>query len=203
MFKQFLASQFGRPKGFVGKIFGLIMNKGNRHVYDGILEMLDVKPDQTLLEVGFGNGRLLLDVLKSNPDKLCGIEVSDTMFDAAQKLFRKAGVLNRIEIKKGNVNSIPYDPNVFDTIYTCNTIYFWDNLESGLKEIRRILKPGGSFINGFYTTKGLNDHSFTRYNFKKYELKDFLSASMRSGFKITGQTEITKDKTYCIKLRKE
>ncbi|MCP4023804.1 MAG: class I SAM-dependent methyltransferase [Desulfobacteraceae bacterium] len=203
MIKQFLSSQAGHPKGMIGRLFALLMNKGNKDVYDGIMDMLDVTPQTSLLEIGFGNGQLLLEIEKTHPKRICGIDISETMMAAAQKKFKKAGLTDRIEIDRAGTEAIPFDDETFDTVLTSNTIYFWKDLRQGLTEIHRVLRKGGCFINGFATVKGLKDHSFTEYNFKKYELADFKKASIETGFKVEDQIEIIKDKAYCVKIIKQ
>jgi len=97
-----------------------------------------------------------------------------------------------------NINKTSFEDNLFDKIYTVNTIYFWNELDKCFSEIRRTLKPNGIFINAFYDKKHLDKIIFSKYGFNKYAIEEIKTITEKNGLRIIETVEITKNKSYCI-----
>ncbi len=74
---------------------------------------------------------------------VAGIDASETMVQAASHRNANAIKAGRVDLKHGEVASLPYEDESFDKAMTIHCIYFWANAIAGLQEIRRTLKPGG------------------------------------------------------------
>ena len=112
---------------------------------------------------------------------------------------------NKLNIKEGklklfleDISKTSFEENVFDKIYTVNTIYFWNELEKSFSEIKRTLKPDGKFLNVIYTKEYLDKIVYTKYGFKKYTVEEIIDITERNGMKIIDIIEIRKNKSYCI-----
>ena len=144
-FRRFVTKQFGRPSGLFGKIIGNRMAKGN--VFDArwTISLLDIQPDHRILEVGFGPGvSTQMASAKASKGFVSGIDHSQTMVQAASQRNADAIRSGRVELRHGDVSALPYPAESFDVAFSLHSIYFWRNPVDCLREIKRVLKPGGS-----------------------------------------------------------
>lgn len=98
-----------------------------------------------MLDIGFGGGASLKRMLKrSKGGMVYGIDISEESVEKARKL--NADVLGKqVFIQQGSVTELPYDDWKFDLVTAVETVYFWPNLPECIKEVYRVLKPGGRF----------------------------------------------------------
>lgn len=106
-----------------------------------------------------------------------------------------------MQLSIGDVVNLSFEDEVFDKIYSVNTIYFWSSADKGLSEIKRVLKPGGMFVNTVYSKEFLESWSYTKYGFVKYTLDELKNLAVNHGFTLDIVT-VVKDKSYCFVLRK-
>lgn len=143
-FRDFMIKQFSQPRGFVGKFIGNRMAKGN--VYDAkwTISLLNIQPNSRILEIGFGPGvSTQMASEKASKGFVAGIDHSKTMVQTASQRNEAAIQSRRMELKQGDVSSLPYPAESFDIAFSLHSIYFWPKPLDCLKEIRRVLKPGG------------------------------------------------------------
>lgn len=182
--KSFLAKQASNPSGWFGKILaGRILNKANASLEDMGFELMDIKPDSTILEIGFGNGRLISKMgTKLKTGKITGIEISKEMIMEAEKKNKIMISSGKVELYESSVDNIPTEDEVFDKIFTANTIYFWPNPESNIQEIRRTLKTGGKFYCAMRPEDELkaNNRTIFKHLFSKESIRTFME---QAGFK--------------------
>lgn len=111
------------------------------------LLLLNAKPGETILEIGFGTGHCLLNLAQVVGDtgKIYGIDLSEGMLQAAQAKLRKAGVMFRVDLRQGDALQLPYADSFFDAIYVSFTLELFDSSEipSLLKECKRVLHANG------------------------------------------------------------
>lgn len=195
---KYIAKQFGRPTGIGGIISTFIMNRINQIQYKNVINNLNCSSKDKVLDIGFGNGYLIKHLAKQNKCEFYGIEISDDMIKTASKRNSELTKQGKIHLKKGNVVNIPFENSFFDEIYTVNTVYFWESLDRGLSEIKRVLKPNGIFINVIYSKQWLDKIKYTQYGFTKYEPKELEIAVIRNGLSILQVIETKKDVSYCI-----
>jgi len=139
-----MIKQFSQPRGFVGKFIGNRMAKGN--VYDAkwTISLLNIQPNSRILEIGFGPGvSTQMASEKASKGFVAGIDHSKTMVQTASQRNEAAIQSRRMELKQGDVSSLPYPAESFDIAFSLHSIYFWPKPLDCLKEIRRVLKPGG------------------------------------------------------------
>lgn len=77
-FTEYIGSQFGNPRGFVGKVCCEIMNIINKAMYKNTVSMIDISSGSNLLDIGYGNGYLLKCVYKKTMANLYGIDISES-----------------------------------------------------------------------------------------------------------------------------
>jgi ubiquinone/menaquinone biosynthesis C-methylase UbiE len=142
--RNFLTRQFGNPSGFVGRFIGNRMAKGNVRDAQWTISLLDIQPHYRILEIGFGPGvSTQIASEKASIGFIAGIDHSQTMLHAASKRNAAAIQSGLMILKQGEVDSLPYPDQWFDIAFSLHSIYFWHRPLDCLKEIMRVLKPGG------------------------------------------------------------
>lgn len=165
-----MAKQLRRPSGAMGGKVGAMMNKANEFLYDFTLEVMQPASNDSILEIGFGNGKFFDKVFsKATGLQLTGLDFSATMFKAASKHNKDAIDKGRLTLRHGSSDQLPFPDNSFDKIFCINVIYFWDEPANHLKEIYRVLKPGGRFYATVRTRESMLQMPFTKYGFSFYE----------------------------------
>lgn len=159
-----IARQLRQPSGSSAEKFGLLMNKANNNLYDKIIDILDVQGGEKILEIGFGNGRFFEKLFKKTKNiKVSGVDFSESMVNSAREYNEELIDDDRLELLYCSSNAMPFETGTYDKIFCINLIYFWENPSENLREIYRILKPGGKFYTCFRTKDCLSKLPYTKY----------------------------------------
>ena len=139
-------AQFGRPTGFWGRAAGLLMahRTSNRRRNAWAVSLLDVRPEDRVLELGFGPGLAIRELSRIAAEGyVCGIDHSELMLRWARR--RNADGLRRgvVDLRLGSVDELPAFDALFDKILAVNAMMFWREPVARLAELRRLLGPGG------------------------------------------------------------
>ena len=89
----------------------------------------------------------------------------------------------------------------FSKAYTINTVYFWENLDKAMAEIRRVLKPNGLFVNALYSDKILSRFSHTQFGYKRVTVEQLTRAGVNAGF-TAEVVPVFGGAAYCVLYRK-
>jgi SAM-dependent methyltransferase len=155
-----IARQGRQPSGLLGHIVGRIMARETHAANLIALKMLDLAPDDRVLEVGFGHGRTLAAAARVvTSGRLAGVDPSDVMLQIARGRNAKALRAGRMELKSGTSECLPFADAPFNKAYAVHTIYFWAHPERDLAEIHRVLESGGRLVVGFRPSE---DAGFSR-----------------------------------------
>jgi len=144
--RRFLRSQFGCPTGVCGMIAGKIMayTPSNQDRIRWTISLLNIKPDDRLLEIGFGPGLGIELASKITPKGfVAGIDHSEVMVRQASKRNARAIREGKVALHLGSASDLPKFDEPFDKIFTINSVHFWNAPVDCLKELREILRPGG------------------------------------------------------------
>ena len=138
-------SQCARPEGFLGRVMLRFMNFGDAPLTNWGLSLVEIHDGWTMLDIGCGGGATLKRLLKrSKGAQVYGIDISEESVAKARKV--NASVLDRqVFVTQGSAEKLPYEDNKFDLVTAVETVYFWPDLPNCLKEVRRVVKPGGRF----------------------------------------------------------
>ena len=110
------------------------------------ISLLESQNPKLILDVATGTGDFAIQALSLKPDKIWGIDISEGMLDVGRKKIKDRGFDNIIELKTGDSENIPFEENKFDAVTVAFGVRNFENLEKGLAEIRRVLKPAGKLI---------------------------------------------------------
>lgn len=199
---EYIGSQFRNPRGLTGKICCIIMNIINNALYRGISSSLDLKSENKVLDIGYGNGYLIKQLYNKNKCYIYGIDVSEDMKDIASKRNEKGIMENRIHLTNGDCCNIEYEDCFFDAVTSVNTIYFWDDTYKGLSEIYRVLKPGRIFSNAVYTKEWMEKVPYTKKGFKLFEPHEIKELAEKAGFTSIDIKIIKDGVCYILNCRK-
>ncbi len=201
-FSDYIGSQFGNPRGFVGMVCCVIMNVINKAMYKNTVALVDVFPEDKVLDIGFGNGFLLQHLYDKCKCDMYGIDISQDMVNAATARNSQAARAGKLHLQIGDCCNLSFEENCFAAVTSINTVYFWNDTVKGLSEIRRVLKPGATFYNVVYTKEWLDKLSYTKKGFKKFEPEDLISLGKEAGFAEVTVKEIVKGKSFVTLYRK-
>jgi ubiquinone/menaquinone biosynthesis C-methylase UbiE len=95
------------------------------------------------LDAGSGPGSLTIALAKITDLQMISLDIQPEMTELATKNFAEEGLVNRIKAVTADICHIPYEDNYFDLIVSRGSIFFWDDQVGGLRELYRVLKPGG------------------------------------------------------------
>ncbi|GJQ04756.1 class I SAM-dependent methyltransferase [Capnocytophaga canimorsus] len=164
-----LASQLKNPHGEKGVEVAEMMYQTNLSMIKHALQYLDIADGDTVLEIGYGNGKHIPLLFEKTPSILYqGLEISPLMYEQAI-IENKRQILNQlVGLQLYNGRDIPFSETFFDRIFTVNTIYFWEFPELFLKELYRVLKLGGRLTISFIEESFMEKMPFTNFGFTYY-----------------------------------
>ena len=111
-----------------------------------IAELKATNP-KLVLDVATGTGDVALMTMKYlKPEKIIGIDISTGMLELGRKKIAKAMLNDRIELVEGDSETINFPDNTFDAITVAFGVRNFEHLQQGLKEMLRVLKPGGKLV---------------------------------------------------------
>lgn len=99
-----------------------------------------------ILDVATGTGDLAIEALSLNPDKIIGVDISEGMLEMGRKKLTESGLSHKIELRLGDSEKLLFPENHFDAVMVAFGVRNFEDLEAGLSEILRVLKPGGQIM---------------------------------------------------------
>ncbi|MFT4022293.1 MAG: bifunctional demethylmenaquinone methyltransferase/2-methoxy-6-polyprenyl-1,4-benzoquinol methylase UbiE [Flavihumibacter sp.] len=111
------------------------------------ISQLKAGKPRKILDVATGTGDFALAADKYlKPEHITGIDISKGMLELGRKKVEKAGLTGRITLLEGDSEALPFAENEFDAVTVAFGVRNFENLEKGLKEMLRVLKPGGKLV---------------------------------------------------------
>jgi len=184
MVSKFLASQLKQPSGAFGRfLMGHLLNKANARINHLTVELLDIQASDRVLDIGFGGGATLgMMTDRIDSGKIYGIDFSEPMVQQALRKFQGLIQSGKLWIQEADVQKLPFESEMFDKVCTVNTIYFWSEPLTGLREIRRVMKCGGVLVVSIRSADKMKDLRFAQYNFRLYSPTQLRSLLEDAGF---------------------
>ena len=136
-----------KPQGKLGNIQLKSMNKEHTPVSLWGLKHLNINPEDIVLDVGCGGG-ININRMAKDAKKVYGIDYSIESVKLSREVNKKLIDNGQVEIHEGNVKDLPFEDDTFDIVTAFETVYFWPDIEKCFGEVKRVLKPGGTFLIG-------------------------------------------------------
>ncbi len=112
---------------------------------------------ETVLDVATGTADFAIAAVKAGPKKITGVDISEQMLAVGREKITKLKLNDTIELLSGDSENLAFQDNYFDAVIVSFGVRNFENLEKGMSEIRRVMKPGALLIvlefskpNGFF-----------------------------------------------------
>jgi SAM-dependent methyltransferase len=187
-----LGRQLKKPTGEIGIIVAENMNRANEQIYDFVLSNLNICDNSKILEIGCGNGKFISKFFDFNSNiHLTVIDYSDIMCTEIKALNKGFINDNKLIVKCEDLSEMSLSDEFFDIVLTINTVYFWEQVERQLNEIKRVLKKDGLFVIGYRPKSVMKDFPSTQEVFTLYEPEDLQLMIKQNGFEIIKEVSQT------------
>ena len=181
-----LYRMFVRPEGRDGEYAASLMEENGGPMARQAVGRLDLSSSDHVIEIGFGPGVGIETLLRAVPaGHVAGVDHSPLMHRRAANRNADAIADGRVTLIEGSVQNLPFADNSFDAGLAIDNLHFWPDRLAGLKELRRVLKPGALFVCAFTPVSGGSGHGLVSL----FEKTDFGSISVEegpAGFSISG-----------------
>jgi len=185
-----MAAQLSCPTGEDGLRTADMMHLTNIGMTMHTAYALQVKENDSILELGHGNGRHIAQILALAENlTYFGLEISELMSVEANSANDSKNAL----FYRYDGEHIPFDEGQFSKVMTVNTIYFWQNPVDLLKEVYRTLKIDGCFCIGFAQKEFMQTLPFTAYGFNLYDDAKLKNLVGQTSFKLIDLRSYTEE----------
>jgi ubiquinone/menaquinone biosynthesis C-methylase UbiE len=123
------------------------MNSRHSKVTDWGLAQISIEKQDAILDVGCGGGRTVSKLAAiATQGTVYGLDYSPESVAVAERTNRQSIGMGRVEIREGAVSHIPFTDDTFDLVTAVETHFWWPDLPADMREVLRVLKPGGRLI---------------------------------------------------------
>lgn len=139
--------QVRKPSGPIGRRIARGMNLSHAAMTDWGLKQIPIAANATILDIGCGGGRTVQRLAAMAPaGTVHGIDYATASVAASRETNAREIEAGRVQIHLGSVASLPFADATFDLITAVETHYYWPHLPANMREVLRVLKPGGTFV---------------------------------------------------------
>jgi len=110
-----------------------------------IKQLKSLQP-KLILDVATGTGDFAVEALTLNPDQVIGVDISEGMLDVGRQKMRERNLEKKIHLQQGDSENLPFEENKFDAVIVAFGVRNFENLEKGLGEMLRVVRPGGKVV---------------------------------------------------------
>jgi ubiquinone/menaquinone biosynthesis C-methylase UbiE len=137
--------QVRKPSGWLGRHVVRAMNLSHSTMVDWGLQQVGVTKEAVILDVGCGGGWTVQRLAGlASEGKVIGLDYSAASIAVSRNTNAKGIEAGRVQIVLGSVAALPFSDGTFDIVTAVETHYYWPNLPANVREILRVLKPGGT-----------------------------------------------------------
>jgi len=143
----YVLRQVRKPDRWVGRFFLWTMNRSHSDLTDWGLQHVRIGSDFSILDVGCGGGKTIAKLAEmAGQGRVAGVDYARGSVDASRATNARMIQADRVEVRQASVSQLPYPDARFDLVTAIETHYYWPDLPRDLKEVLRVLKPGGAAI---------------------------------------------------------
>ncbi len=183
-FSTFFSKQARKPEGFFGRIvMRFVFDRGNAFLNSLTSELMSVKTDDRIIEIGSGTGRLISKMApKIEKGFIEGVDFSNAMVSIARKKNKNSIATGIVRIVEGDFDNMPYEKAKYSKACSVNTLYFWPSPLNTAKKIADILKPGGKLVLAFEDIAQLKQRKLNQDVFHLYSKDEVRDLLIKAGF---------------------
>jgi ubiquinone/menaquinone biosynthesis C-methylase UbiE len=180
---EFIARQSRCPTGLLGWLIATVMASETASENDAAITALDLGSHDRVLELGCGHGRTLAGIAAIVTEGLVvGVDLAEDMVRMTKRRCAAFVGAGTVEVKQGDGLTLSYPDAAFDKALTMHTLYFWRDPLAQLREIRRVLVPGGRLVLGFRPRDDVTAGSFPASVYRFYEVDEVVQALEGAGY---------------------
>lgn len=180
-----VAAQLRQPQGENGQQVAAKMNQSNRGINLACLRYLQAPERGRILEIGPGNGAFVPELLQlADGLRYTGLDWSADMVALASQLQQTWLTSGQARFVQGDAAKMPFAEQSFERVLAINTLYFWQDPEQVLSEIRRVLCPAGQLCLALGDRSFMQQLPFTAQGFRLYDGDEAKALLRKSGFQL-------------------
>jgi demethylmenaquinone methyltransferase/2-methoxy-6-polyprenyl-1,4-benzoquinol methylase len=107
--------------------------------------LIELQP-RKILDIATGTGDFAIEALKLKPEQVIGVDISEGMLNVGREKMKKKGLEGIITMESGDSENLRFEDNNFDAVIVAFGVRNFENLEKGLAEMNRVLRPGGKAV---------------------------------------------------------
>jgi len=111
-----------------------------------VVNLIKKEQPENILDIATGTGDLAINLIKTGAKKITGLDISPGMLEVGKQKITEKKLTNTIDLVIGDSENLPFSDNSFDAITVAFGVRNFENLDKGLLEIYRVLKPKGIFV---------------------------------------------------------
>jgi SAM-dependent methyltransferase len=150
-----LIRQCRRPTGWLGRRVARAMNVSHASLTTWGLSHVRIDRRARILDVGCGGGQTIRRMVDLAADgRVDGVDYAPASVAIASQTNAALIQAGRVTVQQASVSSLPFEDRTFDVVTAIETHYYWPDFAASLREVRRVLRPGGQFAIVAETYKG-------------------------------------------------
>ena len=143
----YVAGQVRKPDRFAGRLFAMLMNRSHSRLTDWGLTHVQIAKGISILDVGCGGGRTIEKLAATAINgKVYGIDYAAGSVATSRARNKELIRAGRVDIQQASVSKLPFPTSTLDVATAIETQYYWPDLVNDMREILRVLKPGGTLV---------------------------------------------------------
>ena len=142
-----LLRQCSKPSGWLGRLNLRSMNRRHAKVTEWGLGHVSIGRDDTILDIGCGGGKTIARLAAAaSGGKIYGVDYSEESVAVSRKTNLALVDAGRVEVLHASVSQLPFPAAMFNLVTAVETHYYWPDLAGDMREVLRVLKPGGALV---------------------------------------------------------
>jgi SAM-dependent methyltransferase len=143
----YVAMQVRKPDRFAGRLTAMLMNQSHAKLTDWGLSLIQIDKDFIVLDVGCGGGRTIEKLaMTASHGKVFGVDYAAGSLAVSRARNKNLMMSGLVDIRQAFVSDLPFAANTFNLVTAIETQYYWPDLPNDMREIFRVLKPGGRLV---------------------------------------------------------
>jgi SAM-dependent methyltransferase len=143
----YMTRQVRKPSRWLGRSTVKGMNERHSPLTDWGLTHVEIKSQDTILDVGCGGGLTLNKLAHlAAQGHVYGVDYAQGSLAASRALNSELIAQGRVQVEHATVSKLPFPDGQFDLVTAIETQYYWPDLPGDMREILRVLKPGGRLV---------------------------------------------------------
>jgi ubiquinone/menaquinone biosynthesis C-methylase UbiE len=181
-------------------MLALIWNRRNSALNDAALRRLRPAANDHVLDVGFGGGYLISQMLNEvAAGHVSGIDASAALVRRCRRRFARRIQAGDLDLQCAPVDTLPYPDGGFDKVASVNSLFFWPDFSRGIQEIRRVLSPDGFLVLAYTRKEDLDSRGLSSHGVRSFTDDEVARTLEHAGFRdVVIEQEQDKYRRYSI-----